>query len=163
SPTPAKQPVKPAPPTPARQSFDWNSLQQTIAKAARTAPPRPSSAPRGPTRAETDLNARVDAGQGVSQSELEGLQQLLGRLWNPNCSAEGGADVKLKVSYWVGTDGRVRGAVSAGGAENSSDPVVYAAAHRAISAVHQVEPYAAQFQGQKITVNFNAKDVCANR
>lgn len=182
-PTPAKpQPAKAAPPTPPKAitpipqktpppkpvvtrptpSIDLDALQASISRAAHAAPAKPSAAPRGPTRAETDLHARPDAGKGVSQSQLEGLQQLLGRLWNPNCQVEGGEDVRLRLTFTVAPDGQVAGSVSAGGAEHS-DPVTSAAARRAIDAVHQVAPYAEPYRGQKIMVNFNAKEVCSNR
>jgi protein TonB len=166
TPTPTPKPVqaqqKPTP-TPTPKTFDWASIQNTIDRAARSAPPRPSAAPRGPTRAETDTHARVDAGQGVSQSQLEGLQQLLGRLWNPNCQVEGGDAVKLKVSFTVGPDGRLSGPVNAFGSQTSADTVVAAAARRAIDAVHQVEPFSEPYRNQKILVNFNAREVCASR
>ena len=163
---PSPIPQKPVPPKPVAKptpSFDLDALQASISRAAHAAPAKPSAAPRGPTRAETDLHARPDAGRGVSQSQLEGLQQLLGRLWNPNCQVEGGENIRLKLAFTVAIDGRVAGSVSAGGAEHSSDPVTGAAARRAIDAVHQVEPYAEPYRGQRITVNFNAKEVCSNR
>ncbi|MDQ2861565.1 MAG: energy transducer TonB, partial [Pseudomonadota bacterium] len=116
---------------------------------------------RGPARAETAPQARVDAGQGVSQSDLQGLQQLLERLWNPNCGVEGGSGVVVPVKFAVGEDGQVVGRVTDRGA--SSDPVVFAAARRAIDAVHQAEPYAAPYRGKSFTVNFDAKKACEGR
>ncbi|MGI9170698.1 MAG: energy transducer TonB, partial [Caulobacteraceae bacterium] len=124
-------------------------------------PARPAAAPRGPARAETAPAPRVDAGQGVSQSDLQGLQQLLERLWNPNCGVEGGGSVIVPVKFQVGDDGAVVGRVTDRAA--SSDPVVFAAARRAIDAVHQAEPYAAAYRGKSFTVNFDAKKACAER
>jgi protein TonB len=145
----------------AAQPFDFNKLQQIIAHHAGGA--AASSAPRGAARAQTDLQARPDAGQGISQSDLAGLQQLLGRIWRPNCDAPGGSSVKLQVKFLVGLDGSVLGKPNAGGLERSADPVVAAAALRAIDAVHQVAPYQAPYNGQSITVNFDAKEACAKR
>ena len=68
---------------PTAKPFDFNRLQQIIANAKRNAGPQASSAQRGPPKAETAPQARPDAGQGVSQSDLAGLQQLLERLWTP--------------------------------------------------------------------------------
>jgi protein TonB len=146
-------------PTQPSKPFSLDALEASIAKAAKSAPPRPSSAPRGPTRAETAPQARPNAGTGVQQSQLEGLQQLLGRLWNP-CVVVGGEALKLKATFTVGDEGKVAGGVSLGGAERSPDPTTFAAARRAIDAIHQVEPYAEPFRNQRITVNFDAQQVC---
>jgi periplasmic protein TonB len=164
TPTP-KAPAKPTP-SPARKSAasdtDFlDSLQASIASAAKSSPPRPASGRRGPTRAETAPQARVDAGAGVSQSDIAGLSQLLQRLWNPNCSVEGGDAVLVPVKFSVDGDGSVVGRVSAGGREASSDPVVFAAARRAIDAVHQAAPYGAPYRGKSFTVNFDAKKACS--
>ncbi len=165
-PKPAPAPVKPAPavkPQPARPDFSLDALQASIAKAARSTPPRPAVARRGPARAETAPQARVDAGQGVSQSDLQGLQQLLERLWNPNCAVAGADAVIVPVRFQVADDGRVIGRVTEGGRESSSDPVVFAAARRAIDAVHQAAPYAEAYRGKSFTVNFDAGKACAGR
>ena len=161
-PVPAQQPsVKAA--QPASKPFDFDRLQQIIANAKHNAGAQASSAQRGPARAETAPQARPDAGQGVSQSDLVGLEQLLERQWNPNCDVPGGESVKLKVRFLVGLNGDVLGRPNAGGLENASDPVVAAAARRALDAVHRVAPYAAPYYGQTITVNFDAKEACAKR
>jgi hypothetical protein len=57
------------------------------------------------------------------------------------------------------------GAPQASG-ENAADPVVKAASDRAKRAVFQGAPFDSLPQaayGQRITVNFNAKQFCANR
>lgn len=155
TPAPAK-PTKPAPPQP---TFDLNrldaSLQGAIAKARAG---RPALAPRGPTRSETALQARPSAGTGVSTSDVEGLGQLLNRLWNPNCAADP-VDVDLAID--VDMNGRIR--VDAHGRDQSSDPAVAASYIRAISAVHKVEPYDPKFRGQHIPIRFIASKACANR
>jgi outer membrane biosynthesis protein TonB len=157
-PTPAKSTR--APKASAAPSLDLDALQASLAKSTHAAPPRPSLAQRGPTRAQAAPRSAVAA--GVSQADQAGLSQLLNRLWNPNCSVEGGDAVLVSVVFSVGSDGRVVGRVSAVGRE-SPDPVVAAAARRAIDAVHAVEPYQAVYRGAQFRINFDAKKACANR
>ncbi|MBV9996436.1 MAG: energy transducer TonB [Caulobacteraceae bacterium] len=161
-----QKPVSPQPsqrPAPAEKPFDFNRLQNIIDKAQRASGQPSSSAARGPARPETAEQARPDAGQGVSQSDLAGLSQLLERLWNPNCDVPGGDAVKLQVKFTVGLNGNLLGRPSAGGAESSANAVVAAAALRALDAVRQVQPYQEPYYGRSITVNFNAKEACAKR
>jgi outer membrane biosynthesis protein TonB len=162
-PTPTPQPSLHAAAQPAAQPYDFNHLQQIIDTARRSSGQTASSAQRGPARAETAPQARPDAGQGLSQSDLLGLQQLLERLWNPNCDVAGGAAVKLQVKFTVDLSGGLLGRPSAGGMERSSDPVVAAAARRALDAVRQAAPYSQPYYGQPIVVNFDAKEACAKR
>jgi hypothetical protein len=96
-------------------------------------------------------------------SDQLGLQQLLERLWNPNCDAPGGGSVRLRVRFIVGLSGRLLGAPDAGGQETSATPVMAAAARRALDAVREAEPYGEPYYGQTITVNFDAKEACAKR
>jgi len=165
--TPAKTnlpPDKPRPRTSAeRDNFSLDALQADVAGAARAPAPRPGFARRGFTQAETAPQARIAAGQGVSQSDQQGLSQLLNRLWNPNCSVEGADAVTVTVTFSVGLDGRLAGRVGAGGKEQSSDPVTYAAARRAIDAVHRVEPFPLVYRGNPFRVIFDARKACANR
>ena len=69
----------------------------------------------------------------------------------------------MKVSFTVGVDGRLQGRPSAGGKEHSPDPVVFAAARRAIDAVHRVEPYQAVYRGHEFGITFDAKKACEGR
>jgi hypothetical protein len=149
--------------TPAQPSFDMNRLQQIIASHQRAGGETASSAQRGPARPQTAPQARPDAGQGISISDQIGLQQLLERLWNPNCDVAGGASVRLKVRFLVGLSGDLIGPPNAGGLERASDPVVAAAARRALDAVREAAPYTPPYYGQTITVNFDAKEACAKR
>jgi type IV secretory pathway VirB10-like protein len=170
-PTPAPAPSKPAKDTfslssvqadiAQKQSFSLSALQAEVAKATRSQPARPAFARRGPTRAETAPVARVDAGSGVSQSDIAGLSDLLQRLWNPDCGVED--RVVIPVKFTIGFDGRIQGRVNAGGRDASSDPVVFAAARRAVDAVHQAAPYAENFRGLTVTVRFDASKACARR
>jgi periplasmic protein TonB len=144
---------------PRPKSFSLSALQADVAQAANAHASRPASAERGPTRAETAHQTRVAAATGISQSDIEGLQGLLQRLWNPDCSVD--EKVVIPVKFTVGFDGRVLGRVDAGGRENASDPVVFAAARRAIDAVHEAAPYADTYRGLPFTVVFNSKKACA--
>jgi outer membrane biosynthesis protein TonB len=160
APRPAPVAAKPVP-TPTKDTFSLDALQASIAKAAKSAPPKPASAKRGPARAETAPETRVDAGTGVSQSDIAGLSQLLERLWNPDCTVD--EKVVIPVRFTVGFDGHVQGRVDAGGRDASANPVVFAAARRAVDAVHQAAPYAETYRGLTITVRFDAKKACAAR
>ena len=159
---PTPQPAQHAT-SPASAAVDFNRMQQIIDNAQHNAGAKASGAQRGPARAETAPQARPDAGQGVSQSDLLGLQQLLERLWNPNCDVAGGAAVKLRVKFIVSLSGNLLGAPDAGGLEHAGDPVVAAAARRALDAVHEAAPYSQPYYGQSIVVNFDAKEACAKR
>ncbi len=159
---PTPQPAQHAT-SPASATVDFNRMQQIIDNAQHNAGAKASGAQRGPARAETAPQARPDAGQGVSQSDLLGLQQLLERLWNPNCDVAGGSAVKLRVKFIVSLSGNLLGAPDAGGLEHSGDAVVAAAARRALDAVHEAAPYSQPYYGQSIVVNFDAKEACAER
>ena len=57
----------------------------------------------------------------------------------------------------------IQGRVNTEGRDTSSDPVVFAAARRAVDAVHQAAPYAETFRGLTVTVRFDASKACARR
>lgn len=163
-PTPDKPAPRPKPATqPAKDTFNLDKLAADVAQTHKATPPRPAFAARGPSRPETATQARVDAGQGVSQSDVAGLQQLLNRLWNPACDVAGADTLVLPIRFTVGYDGQIIGRINAGGRETSPNPMIAAAARRAIDAIHRAEPYAAAYRGQQFTVNFDAKTACANR
>jgi outer membrane biosynthesis protein TonB len=165
-PTPAKSapPSRPAPAAAAKppaKSLNLDALAASVAKAGKT-----SSAPKGPTRPETALQARDAAGaaKGLSASALAGLADELQRRWNPNCDVEGGKDVRIRATFTLGFGGQILGTVDAGGLENSSNPVIQAAAERAIRAIHQAAPFSTlprDLFGQKVAVNFNAREACS--
>ena len=165
-PSPAKPvpQVKPAPAPAARpptKSLNLDALAASVAKAGKT-----SSAPKGPSRPETALQAReaVGAAKGLSASALAGLADELQRRWNPNCEVEGGKDVRIRATFTLGVGGRVVGTVDTGGLENSPNPVIQAAAERAIRAIYQAAPFSTlprDLVGQRVTVNFNAREACS--
>ncbi len=87
----------------------------------------------------------------------------LQRRWNPNCEVEGGRDVRIRVTFTLGSGGQVLGQPDAGGKERSANPVEKAAAERAIRAVFAAAPFRdlpRQFYGDRIAVNFNAREAC---
>jgi type IV secretory pathway VirB10-like protein len=154
APGPSAQPARP---------FSLDALAATIAKASRAAAPRPlAAALHGPTRPQTAPQPSPDAAPGVAQSDMAGLQQLLERLWNPNCAVEGAGAVMIPVKFVVGPSGRVIGRVAAGGT-GPGDPVVSAAARRAIDAVHEAEPFAEAYRNNSFTVNFDGRKACSER
>ena len=164
---PALKATPPAPPPPSKtkpnqknDSFSLDALAADVSKARRPTPPHPSFATRGATRAETAPEARVQAGQGVSQSDVAGLSQLLNRLWNKSCNLDD--TVIVPVTFTVGFDGRLQGPASAGGRERSPNPAISVAARRAIDAVGQAEPYGAAYRGKAFKVIFDAQKACAN-
>jgi outer membrane biosynthesis protein TonB len=165
-PSPPKAPPKTqAKPQPTKDDFSLEALARDVATVPRHTPPRPMSGQRGPTRAETALAARPDAGaaQGVTQNDIAGLSQLLQRLWNPNCAAEGGDSQVIPIKIEVDFEGRVSRSINRGLCDpNATGPRV-AAACRAVDAIHRAEPYAEEYRGQKFTINFDAKKACANR
>jgi outer membrane biosynthesis protein TonB len=174
APAPTPAPAKPAP---ARKSLDLDALAASLTKPARNAPPRPSSAARGPTRAETAPVARDTGGVSpAAATALQGLADVLQRRWNPNCNVEGGRDVEVKVSFKLGAYGQVEGKVDgrspgvrlpdpedcAGRA--GKECVALAAVNRAVAAVYAAAPFKNlphELYGQRIAVNFNAREACA--
>lgn len=175
APTPkaATPPPKPAPPQKAppaksppakaaEKSLDFDALLASVSKSK--AGGRPSSAQKGPSRPETATQARPAAGTGLSASALAGLTEELQRRWNPNCDVEGGRDVRLEVTFGLGSAGQVVGNVTAGGQENSSNAVIKAAAERAIAAVYGASPFRTlprELYGQRFKVKFDARTACS--
>lgn len=156
---PAKSP--PARPTPAKKEsgLDLDALADSL-KGSQS-----SSASKGRNRPETAREARNTSGSGVSGAAMSGLAEELQRRWNPNCEVDGARDVRVRVTFRLSSDGRVVGDVEAGGQERSSDPVVRAAAERAIRAVYGAAPFTTlprEFYGAPIVVSFNAAQACAD-
>lgn len=168
TPTPApKAPAKPAPakPTPpkkAESSFDLDALEASLSKSAK-APPRPSSAARGPARPETALEARTTVGSGTSGAAVQGMQDELQRRWNPNCNVEGGRDVLVRVTFRLNAGGQVIGDPTTE-IRSARSAVAIAAADRAVRAVYAAAPFRSlprEFYGGPVAVNFNAKEACS--
>lgn len=162
-PKPAPAPAKPTPAKP-EKSLDLDALSASISKMAKPTPAKPSSAAKGPARPETAQQARPALGTGVaSAAAVSGLAEELQRRWNPNCDVEGGRDVQVRVVFTIGAGGQVVGDV---GSEIRSvrNAVSQAGASRAVSAVYAAAPYRnlpREFYGEKISVNFNAREACS--
>jgi outer membrane biosynthesis protein TonB len=160
APTPA--PATPAPAKPAQKSLDLDSLYASLTKPARNA--QASSAPKGATRAETAPAARQTVGSGLAAgAALQGLAEELQRRWNPNCEVEGGRDVVVKATFQLGVGGQVVGDVQTQ-IQGARTPVAQASADRAVRAVYAAAPFRGlphEFYGERINVNFNAREACA--
>lgn len=162
-PIPTPAPAKPAPPAKPEKSLDLDALSASVSKMAKAAPAKPSSAPKGPARAETAQQARPALGAGASAAAISGLQDELQRRWNPNCEVEGGRDVQVRVIFVIGAGGQVVGDVSSQ-IKSAQSPVSRTGAERAVSAVYAAAPYRnlpREFYGEKIAVNFNAREACS--
>lgn len=184
-PEPASPPPQPAPPTPspkaekpaekapapvkpqakpAEKGLDLDALAASLTKPARNSPQKPSAATKGPTRAETAPVARQTVGTGLAAGQaLQGLADELQRRWNPNCDVEGGRDVVVRVNFQLGVGGQVVGDVGSQ-IQGPRSPVAQAAADRAVRAVYAAAPFRGlprEFYGDRIAVNFNAREACA--
>jgi outer membrane biosynthesis protein TonB len=162
-PIPAPAPAKPAPPAKPEKSLDLDALSASISKLAKPAQAKPSSAAKGPARPETATQARPALGAGVSAAALSGLTDELQRRWNPNCEVEGGRDVQVRVTFTIGSGGQVVGDV-ASQIKGAQSAVSRTAAERAVSAVYAAAPFRTlprDFYGEKIAVNFNAREACS--
>ncbi|MFC3067755.1 energy transducer TonB [Phenylobacterium soli] len=162
TPTPKPAPAKPQPKP--EKSLDFDALAASLSKSIKPTPPKPSSATKGPARPETALQARPAAGSGNSAAAMSGLANELQRRWNPNCEVEGGRDVVIKVGFQLGAGGNVVGDVSSQILRGPQSAVGQAAADRAVRAVYAAAPFRdlpREFYGQRITVNFNAREACS--
>jgi outer membrane biosynthesis protein TonB len=185
TPSPARRVAEPPAPVPKTTTAARpQPLQKTPAApsaASRPATTAPAAAP--PRRPAGGLDLDALAGQvsrlagnrpgpatpsggarsGPSAAALAGLQDQLQKLWNPNCGVEGGRDVRVRVSFGLSPAGDLSGPVEAGGLERSDNAVARAAAERAIRAVHEAAPFPdlASPAGQRIAVNFNAREACS--
>lgn len=163
-PTPTPTPAKPKETKKSDSDF-FASLEASIAKSKKATGKPTANAPKGPARAETSVSARpaMGAATGLSAAALGRLQGEVQDRWNPNCEVEGGANVNVRVVFVIGPGGRVVGQPESPGT-SSPDPVVKAASDRAIRALFAASPFAylpSDLYGQKIALNFNAKQACS--
>lgn len=163
APAPTPKAAKAAPPARPEKALDLDALSASVSKMIK--PARPSSAARGPARPETAAEARPAVGAGISDAALAGFVADLKRHWNPNCDVEGAREVNLKVTFPISAYGTVGpGEVSANGAEHSANPVVKAAAERAIRSVYTVASLRRiprELYGQRISANFPGREACS--
>jgi outer membrane biosynthesis protein TonB len=107
--------------------------------------------------------ANSDLSKAQAAAALDALSDGLQRRWNPNCAIAGGRDVEVHVSFTLGQGGELIGDVRAQ-VQGPLSPVARVAALRAQQAVYAAAPFRklpAQFYGQPIGVNFDAKKACA--
>lgn len=153
---PAAKPAKPA-------DLDFDALLASVSKSAKSSGGRTSSAPKGASRPETATQARPDLGKGLAASAIAGLADELQRRWNPNCDVEGGRDVQIRTTFTLGISGDVLGDVRSE-IRGPATPVAQAAAERATRAVYAAAPFRnlpRDLYGQRIGVNFNARQACS--
>jgi protein TonB len=162
-PVPAPAPAKPAPPAKPQKSLDLDALSASISSMAKSS--KPSSAAKGAARPETAPVARQTQGTGVSALAMNGLVAQLRRHWHPNCEVEGARDVNILVTFSVGSGGQVDpGSANAHGSETSANPIVKAAAERAIRSVYEVgalKLIAPDFYGQRVNATFPGNEACS--
>lgn len=160
--TPAPLAAKPAN-RPAEKAFDLDSLEASLTRPARNTPQRPSSAVKGPARPETAPAARQTVGSGLAAgAAVAGMTEELQRRWNPNCDVEGGRDVIVRVTFQLGATGQVVGEVVPQ-IQGARSPVATAGAERAVRAVYAAAPFRGlprEFYGDRVAVNFNAREAC---
>lgn len=158
APTPTRPATKPA-----EKAFDLDALAASLTKPSRNTPQRPSSAPPGPTRPETAPVARQTLGSGLAAgAAVAGMTEELQRRWNPNCNVEGGRDVLVRVTFQLGASGQVVGEVMSQ-IQGARSAVATAGAERAVRAVYAAAPFRGlprEFYGDKVAVNFNAREAC---
>lgn len=168
APAPAPKPAQAAPARPEPSFLD--SLAASLA-GSHPASTRASAGQTGPNRPRTAAEAQQGKGQDdhITASELGALREKLYKLWNPNCQVEGGAQVKVRVRIRLTPDGRLSApAQDVDNLRSSSDPVVAAAAQRAVSAVGRGAPYTElnpehYAAWRDLILNFDAAKACANR
>jgi outer membrane biosynthesis protein TonB len=184
---PEPAPPKPATPKPAPQpkpkpetlNLDQLAAMSKSAKpAARSqslnlealaggAPKTRSNAARGPARQETDFLARLAVGKAsaLSGDAMSALQAKLNRLWNPNCGAESGTNVQIRINIKLATDGSLlqNPTLLSKTSSGASADVVAESARRALAAVRAGAPYAELPKDgpHDLNLNFNAKRACA--
>ena len=166
TPTPAEKapaPTAKAPTKPAEKAFDLDALAASLTAPARNRPQRPSAAAKGPSRAETATTARDTAGSAAaSAAAMSGLAEELQRRWNPNCDVMGGRDVLVRVVFRLGVGGQVVGEPESE-IKGPRTAVAQASAERAVRAVYAAAPFRGlprEFYGDRIAVNFNAREAC---
>ena len=168
-PTPQPSPPKaaqPSPPKPApkpEKSLDLDALAASVSKMAKASGAKSSAAAKGAPRPETAPQARAGQGSAAAASALAGFVEDLQRRWNPNCDVAGGRNVMVKATFQVGPSGQLLGDVGAE-ASGASPAVNQAAATRAVSAVQAAAPFRnlpRDYYGQRVRVNFIAREACS--
>jgi len=166
-PTPTPKAVQtPAPKAPPQKALDFAALEASVSKLIPRQPAaKASSAPKGPTQSQTAPVARETQGSGLDAgAAMAGLAEELQRRWNPNCEVEGGRDVIVRVVFTLNAGGQVAGSPTSQLVRGPSTSVGQAAAERAVRSVYAAAPFRnlpREFYGERIAVNFNAREACS--
>lgn len=175
APTPTPATPKPTPPrtAPAKPTprLNLDDLAESLAKSAPKAggAPRSSGSP-GLSQLEKDLQARRSSGaaKAATASALGLVQAKLIRLWNPNCGVAGANALQVRVRLFLNREGdlaRPAQLADFPSVDAIGDPVMKAAASRALSAVGRGAP----FEGlpvedydswKQFIVRFDGKEAC---
>jgi outer membrane biosynthesis protein TonB len=178
APTPKPAPAKPAPAKPAAPArpAPRMTLDDIAESLARSAPKRTGGATRSSgsqgslSQLERDLQARRSSGEAkaATASALGLVQAKLIRLWNPNCGVAGADALQVRVRIFLDRGGGLARPAQLADYSNVdaiSDPVLKAAASRALSAVGRGAP----FEGlpvedydswKQFVVRFDGKEAC---
>jgi outer membrane biosynthesis protein TonB len=155
APTPAKQPVKAA-----SSNFDPDVELAKLTKSAKASGAKSSSAPRGPTRPETALLARLTTGTGdaATASAESSLVAAIIPHWNLSCDAP--RDLDIRVTFRLSPSGRLTGPPQSSGDNAPEFSVLRVASERAKAAVLAAQPFEnlpPNLYSQPITVKFNVQ------
>jgi len=161
APLPKVQPR--ATPAPPQTPVDLNALARSIRGAPAPAPAPKSSAPRGPTQEERDLQAREAEGLARATAQFQtGVADQLSRAWRPNCGVEGVSGVTLRVRLTLARDGRLISAELLDNADKDSPPAIRAlGAASAASPYRNLPPLESYDQWRTFVVRFNGRTACS--
>jgi outer membrane biosynthesis protein TonB len=163
-----KPPIPKEPPTKAK-GVNLDALAASLAANTAATGASKTRAERGPARPELDLSNRPSDGlaRAATNTSLGQIQAKLIRLWNPNCGIEGASGVIVPVRMSLNQDGSLakKPELVTGTVETITDPVMKAAAIRAISAVSRGSPYDGlpredYAYWKTVILNFDAKKAC---
>lgn len=151
-PLPKPAPAKPAPAAKPQKPMDLDALAASLASqtprrpTTAAAPARASSSDEGLRRLERDLQARPadGAARAATANGKAAIAAKLQRLWNPNCGIDGADAVQVRVQISLTQRGDLARRAQLADyrdVDSISDPVLKAAASRALSAVARGAPY----------------------
>ena len=154
-------------------SINWDKLLAEISSTPARPTTQQTSGQPGQVQRRTAPVAQQGQGEDerMSANEVQALGDKLGKLWNPNCQVLGANDTNIKVQIQFTSQGWVvkKQLVNEAEIRASNNPVLVAAADRAMSAIGRGEPYSdvlnpAHYSSWRVlVVNFNAKQVCSKQ
>ena len=172
-PTPSLKPAPSAAKAKADQGLDLDALLASVNGGTQKSSTRETSGLQGANRPRTALKAQEGKGQDntMSSDEIGAFVGKLQKLWNPNCQVEGAAGVNVKVHIRLTPQGWLAAPPDLpdrGDIQSSGNPMLITSAQRALSAVSRGAPYTElnpehYASWREMTVNFVAKEACANR